>query len=368
MSGPTARLAGAAALLGMVCFVAPAAAHGWLECEGEPIRWATRDVPVQVMQCAAPAGSHRAADLLAGVDAWNAVPGLGVSLVPVPSSPTCRITVNGHSELGYVRPDQLDGARGATRVVYDHGCGMQGEGRTAYGPQSIVEADVIIADFPTDVSGEPENCDRIERNQPLRRALVLHELGHVLGLWHEDDQVAVMNASSSSVRYCGARALVPHPDDGAGARTLYPDPDAAPVRDVAATAMWLERSNYNATVVPRGTVAVCPGELVPVRWAAANLGTVDAVTTVRWFISDNDLISQRDRPAGTIPDVVLPAGSFVTEAHDLRIPRGLQAGPNETLWVGFMVDADRSDWELAGSNNGTYTAMRLLLRPPDLCP
>lgn len=364
-----ARRAGLLVLL-LVGLAAPSAL-AWRvgRCNQVPVRWAKDDVELALMRCSAPPGSHRAADLQAGIDGWRAVTGLGLELRSGPGPATCRIAINGRSELGYVEPAQLDGARAVTRLIFDRPCIIPSPGETWPATPHIVETDVAVADFDHDHAGPPENCDVADPNRPLRRALVLHELGHVIGLRHEDDHMAVMNTTASGGRYCGVRAMEPHPDDRAGARSAYPSDDA-PVRDVAASAFHLARPGYARSVMDNRHVRVCPGQPLDVRWAVANQGTVDAHTRVRWFVSDNDIISRRDIPAGTSGDIVIAAGGFASETQRLVVPELPRDPDGESgpWWLGFIVDPDGPGFELPASNDWTYTGMRLWLRDPGECP
>jgi len=339
-------------------------------CNHQNVRWAADEIELGVMQCSAPPGSHRAADLLAGIDGWNSVPGLGARLEPEVGAATCRVEINRRNELAYVRPDQLDAARAVTRMVFDGPCAPPVPARSWPAAPHIVETDVLIADFAHDLVGPPARCDRSDPNAPVRRALVLHEIGHILGLLHEDDHMAVMNTTASSGRYCGVRAIEPHPDDRAGARRLYPA-EEAPVRDVAAIAFHLTRPGYARGVVNSGDYRVCPGQPLDVRWAVANQGTVDAHTSVQWFISDNDIISRRDHLAGTSAEIALPAGAFRSGTQTVTVPdlpRRTGGGEHGPWWVGFVVDPDGSGVELPASNDWTYTQMRVWLRDPGECP
>lgn len=341
---------------------------GW--CNHQSVRWGTDRIELAVMRCSAPPGSHRAGDLRAGIDGWNSVPGLGLTLEPVVGPETCRIAVNRRSELGYVRPEQLDDARGLTRLVFTGQCPPLTSGWPGSNPLHIVEADVLIADHPHDRVGPPDGCDRHDPNAPYRRALVMHELGHVIGLRHEEGAMAVMNRTSSAGRYCGPRAMEPHPDDRAGARWLYPGDDE-PVRDVAAIAFHLGEAGRAQPVVGSRFYRVCPGDALDVRWAVANQGTVDAVTRVAWYVSDNDIISRRDHLAGTGPEVIVPTGGFHSQTQRIVVPdlprRRGATGDVGPWWLGFLVDPDGSGFEVPATNDWTYTELRLWLRPPEEC-
>lgn len=356
------------ALLGGVLLVLaaePALAFRYGQCFGVPTTWNRDTIPLQIMTCSAPPRSHRAGDLLAGVERWNAVPGTTGRFSAEFGPPTCRIRINRRSELGYVRPETLDGARAVTRVAYDQICNAAPlPGQTIRLPH-IIEADMVVADFAHDATGPATDCNTLRRNAPWRRALVMHELGHVFGLKHENDTMAVMNQSASGGRYCGERAFDPHPDDRRGVRFLYRQRNPEEVRDVGAIAFHLASPNFTEPVAYPGDIALCPGERVELRYSVANQGTVDAVTSVRWYLSENDMISRHDIPAGTTEPFRVPVGGFVTDLADLVMPDDV---PLDTRYrVGFMVDPDGSGWEFPISNDVTYTEASVLRRPPEQC-
>lgn len=355
----------------VACLLIAEPAPAWRSaiCNDRPVRWVWPQVPIAVMPCSAPPGSHRSNDFLATMAGWNSVPGARIRFEPEVGAPTCRIEVNGRSEVGYIAPENLDGARGVTRIIYNVGCVAMFHVESMPEIQVIAETDIAIAAFDHDVSGPPRNCDRIERTTPLRRALLLHELGHAFGLRHEDDEMAVMNTGSSGGRYCGPRAMEPHPDDRTGVRVMYPDPEAEPVRDVAALPFELTEPNYTRPVVRAGHYGVCPNEPLDLRWSVANLGTVDARTQIRWYLSDNDVISSRDIHVATSDPVVVPAGEVHTASSRVIVPplprrANGQSGP---WWVGYVVDPDGPGFELPATNDWAYTQLRVSARSPEEC-
>ncbi len=349
--------------------VGEAAAWDVRLCNQQPVRRADTPLKIDIMQCSAPRGSHRAADLTAGIAGWAAVPGIGLTLEARPGPMTCRVEINRRNEMAYVRPEQLDGARALTRVVFDSTCAVPSTGQTWPDAPAIVESDVIVADFAHDRLGPPDTCDDADPNAPLRRAVVLHEVGHTLGLLHEDDHMAVMNTASTAARYCGARAMEPHPDDRSGGRWLYPK--AGPtVRDVAATAFHLVRPGYARPVTDNRHVRVCPGQPIDVRWSVANQGTVDTTTRVEWFVSDNDIISRHDRSAGVSAPFAIEAGRLRTETQRIIVPELPRRANGESgpWWLGYVVDPEGPGFELPATNDWTYTGLRLWLRDAEECP
>lgn len=350
--GPSARWASLAIAL-VVSVPSAAFAYGYGTCHGEPIRWPA-PVDVEIMPCSAEAGTARWSDIEHAIGEWNRVPAMAAMLRLARGGAQCEVAINHRTEVGYVRPELLDGARAAARVIYGGGCLPVGQGVPGGRPY-ITEADIIISARDDLLEGTPADCGTLFGG--VRQAVVAHELGHLLGLRHEDEAMSLMHTSSGPGRYCGQRAVSPHPDERAGARMLYPGGEAG--RDLAASAFYLRGPNQVRSVTPpRGDehIEVCPGQLLGVRWSAANLGSVAATTTVRWYLSANDIISTRDRAISTIRGVALQPGEFLTREHTLPMPR---LAPGEAYYLGFMVDAERGSWELRGNNNSTYTQVRI---------
>ncbi|MCB9553647.1 MAG: hypothetical protein H6705_17535 [Myxococcales bacterium] len=357
------------AALAAIIVLSPAAAGVALayttsQCVGQPMRWEADTIDLDIMPCSAPPGSDRAADLQAAIDAWNDIGGMRAMFRAAFGAATCSVRINHTSEIGYVDSRYIDGARGMTRTIYARSCRPAEDRYHADERRVIVEADVLISADRSMRRGLPEDC--VEPYVYLTRATVLHELGHVLGLLHYDEQVTQMNTSAAPARYCGVRAFEPHPDDRAGGRLLYPAPDEH-VRDVGASPFKLDGPNHVVRVMQHDgdPLWLCPGQVFPAWWSAANLGTKATVTDVHFYVSDNDIISDRDALAGVVRGVVLPAGSFVSEPKNIRVPRGLR--PGGPYYVGFVVDAERDTWELPASNDSTYTSVRIFVSPPSLC-
>lgn len=355
------RYAALAAIIALgAAAAAPALAYSTALCVGEPLRWEEPTIDLEIMPCSAPRGSNRAADFEAAIAAWNAVGGMRAMFRVAYGAAACSVRINLRNELGYVDPRYIDGARGMTRTVYARGCRPPEEANDVAERRVIVEADVLLSADPSMLTGVPESCALPYRR--VRQPIALHELGHVLGLLHYDEQVTHMNTSALTARYCGPRAYEPHPDDRAGGRHLYPAPDEH-VRDVAASAFKLDGPNNVVRVMQgQGEDWVCPGQTIHAHWSAANLGTEDTVTDVFFYVSDNDIISAQDRIAGVVRDVRVPAGRFITEARSIRVPRDLP--PGGPWYLGFVVDATSDAWELPASNNSTYTDLQIFVRSP----
>lgn len=348
--------------LSLSAFASSAAAYDVARCVGDTTRWAQPEIDLDLMPCSSPAGSNRAADFYAATDAWNAVAGSAARFDVSVGSRACSARINGVSELGYADSRYLDGARGMTRLIYTGACRPAESRDEEPVRRVIVEADVLVSAKRSMLSGLPPDCTTAYVN--TRQGTALHELGHVLGLGHDDSQVAHMNTAAAPARYCGVRAYEPHPDDRAGARVLYPSGEPVP-RDVGASPYKLDGPGNVVPVQDDEPIWACPGTLVPLNWSAANLGVDDVTTDVWFYVSNNDIISSHDHRVGGVNGVVVPAGQFITGEGTMRVPRYAPSGG--PYYVGFRVDPRRETWELPASNDTTYTAARLFIYPPSQC-
>lgn len=152
------------------------------------------------------------------------------------------------------------------------------------------------------------------------RRVAVHELGHALGLNHENGVPAIMAPSLGNLE-------VPQQDDLAGVNFLYGQPDLAvtPVTVSDATLTPGQSFTINATVDNQGT------------------GSSDN-TTLRYFRSTNDIISTSDTLLGTDPVPALSPST--TSPQTLSTVAPTVAG---TFWVGACVDALGSESDTANN-------------------
>jgi hypothetical protein len=142
------------------------------------------------------------------------------------------------------------------------------------------------------------------------RRVAVHELGHALGLGHENSIPAIMASFIENIE-------VPQQDDIDGVNFLYPQPDLA------------------VTLISVGDSTLTPGQSFMINATVKNIdaGSSDN-TTLRYFRSTDDIISTSDTPIGTDPVSALPPNATSPESLDTAAPT--VAG---TFWVGACVDA-----------------------------
>lgn len=327
-------------------------AYHYTTCNGHMYRW-SGDADVRIMTCSAPPGSEKADDLIYGFDEWNAVQTMSDVFDWSWGPADCAVrTGNGRNEVGFVPRESIDGALGLTLRRYSGACWAWTRSI------DIVEADVFINGDANLEAGNPSYCNQKRLGQ---RTTIMHELGHALGLNHEDDQMALMMSTDGEGKYCGNRMVEPHPDDATGGRRLYPSGGSS--RDLAASEFRMtapDRVDLNSQ--PNSTRTLCPGARHQVFWSVANLGTVNETYSVRWYLSSNLRITEYDHPVATNVGAVQNAGHFSTWLRQITIPPDT---PEGVYFLGHVVDYDERIWERRGDNNYTYMAERIRVLAAD---
>jgi len=147
------------------------------------------------------------------------------------------------------------------------------------------------------------------------RRVAVHELGHSLGLNHENTITSIMNA----INFTGNTIINPQADDINGVATLYGGsgfPDLVVISPNVSNATPLSGQSFaiNATVKNQGV--------------ASSNGT-----TLRYYRSTNNFISVADTEMGTDSVSGLSATGTSTQSLTTSLP-GVG-----TLWIGACVDA-----------------------------
>ena len=185
------------------------------------------------------------------------------------------------------------------------------------------------------------------------RPVILHELGHNLGIAHSDHSYSFMNydvrpwtnrADEKRIEYL--------PDDREALRTLYPA--ATTEMDAAVTVTWFDNSpgnvsasgaatgkllcapstgvNYSPSIFDAvcgvdaagnsGSTDVCPGDYLYVRYGIANYGTESLTVDERLYFSTNTWL---DTAAGSDKlSLTAPAASVLNSQSSYRKGRKYQ--------------------------------------------
>lgn len=363
-------------LLWVWMLLLPLEAAAWQHrtCNGWPIRWDDGRANIDIDRCSIPPGSRRAESVWYALSEWNSVGAMPPPFA-VGGKGSCGVRHgDDRSAVAFVHPDHIDGNLGVTRRYYTRGCW-----RWAMGV-ALAETDVMLsAALDSRIGGrqplanlEPDPvCDQTTRPRYTERATILHELGHALGLDHEDHEMALMMTREGEGRYCGDRPFMPHPDDVAGARRLYGD--GSPTADLAASPWrWAGPDSIGPVHpivgaermrVPRG----CAGSLVDVQYSVANFGSAPAGYRLWWFASFDDVWSWDDHLLSVGEELQIGATRFETRRATLRISRHLEAG--RAYRLGYVV-APTHPWadERRQGDNTAFIRPTMIRDPEEQCP
>jgi len=281
---------------------------------------------------------------------------------------------NGRSEVTVVRQAALDGSLGLTRTRNETCPPTWMWWRTDNG--QLIEADVMIAGDTTMYEAPVPNCDEYDGyaqgNGPTapvaaqswratREATIIHELGHALGLGHENDVMTLMMERSGEGRYCGTPQFAPHPDEIGAMQALYGDGRVQ--HDLAASSMRFARSDRVDMTMPRATVTGCAGRLVEMSYSVANRGTEPLDYDVFWYASEAPYAAEI--LLGVRRGQHIEPWRYETREETVRISRWQT--PGVPYYVSFVL-VPHVDREIHRDNNLSYTATRIALDPPGACP
>jgi len=175
-------------------------------------------------------------------------------------------------------------------------------------------------------------------------SVALHELGHALGLGHEDRRLATMNSYYPNSGPLGHyKEWDPLGDDRLGARYLYPD--GTTETDVAGSVFrWVGSGSSGLVYAPQ---TARRGDTVTLQYTVQNLSTSARNFDAGFYLSTNDYISTSDTLLGT-SGFSAPAGSYGTFYRTLTIPTNIAPG---AYWLGFLVDRNNAISESNEYNN-----------------
>ena len=175
-------------------------------------------------------------------------------------------------------------------------------------------------------------------------SVALHELGHVLGLSHQNDRISIMNKYYPN---CGALGYYnqwePHADDRAGVRFLYPD-ETTEV-DIAAS---VYKNDGGSSDIVTPNVYVQRGHWIDFEFTIDNLGTSRIDYDIAYYISTNNYISTSDGLLATSSGAWANSGASATYTVSLYIPTDISTG---TYYLGFIVDSNHNNSESNEYNN-----------------
>jgi hypothetical protein len=362
------------------CFVATpfmmnqACGYGYYWCSnnGNKVVWTGKAITLRAAKSTFPSGSSWRTALSTCNSRWNAAPGrftFGVSW-----NEKYMSRGNGQNEIWATDRNIFDGAPAfcyrRARCV----------GQTA----KWLEKDIV---YDADLSwsnSTTRSAKRAYSSTGARdfRTATLHEQGHALGIYHENDTYNIMgtdethvNANSNTLyHYAGE-------DAGNGEVFLYGQTQNSKKNDVgvvhweysgssgeysthnrtelytASGGTWVSSPTFNGVEYYR----VKAGNDYQVEFTFENNGYyAKNGVNVRWYMSKNNNITTNDTVLRT-GTMNLARNVVYTAKHTITIPGSLSVGA--VRWLGVIVDYNNTISEFTGNNNATYLQVPIRVVP-----
>ncbi len=187
-------------------------------------------------------------------------------------------------------------------------------------------------------------------NEAYFEGVVLHELGYVLGLCHEDDVLATMNSKYPNFGPVASNNIWEvHGDDRNGIRNLYPD--STHETDIVVSKYFrtgLGTSDVASALYPSPTY-LWRGDTYSIPYTTENLSTTIQSYSVSFYLSTDSMIRPYDIYLTTTRVNNIGKGTAVTKTATITIPTNISAG---TYYLGYIIDP--SDEISESSNNNNY--------------
>jgi hypothetical protein len=304
------------------------------DCNGNMVKWNDWSTLMYISTTSFPEGSAWDTALQNALWHWNNVGGSGFTYG------LGRDTDGSHGENGvnevYMSSSEAGSALAVTHVYY-HCYWAFG---WSYG---LDETDMAFNSNLSWDTGKFVYANGI--SPPYNFELVaLHELGHALGLTHEDGVQATMNTQYPAGGPLGYfKQVNPLADDRVGLRNLYPN--GGTQVDLAASAF--KRTGSGTSGLVNSPLSAARGSNVTYEFTFSNLGTSTASFYVNFYLSSNDYITTADRMLGWGSYWANPGGTG-TFSVTLFIPADVAPG---TYFLGVLLDPSNYFSESFETNN-----------------
>ena len=349
LSHCTTRLAicGAIGLVGLI-MLSSTVIHAWVLAKTgcpQPLRWENSQTTMLISTESFPPNSWWDVELQAAMWQWNDVAGSEFNFLM--DGGTDGDYPNGSNEIylsdspSIFDDDVLAVTRKAHRPCWDGG--------------DLAETDIL---FNKDKEWTRNWPTTDEYNFGI---VALHELGHALGLAHEDKVMATMNTFYPNGGPVGNdNDSTPLGDDRQGVRHLYPD--STTERDIAASALqYFKTSKGEATALPSkpNKTTVKRGGTVTIDFTVMNLGTSRETYTIGFYLSASDYITTTDFRIASNSGAWSDPGFAGTFSRALKIPSWVPPG---SYYLGFIVDYKNEIPERDERNNGVALQQRIRIK------
>jgi hypothetical protein len=341
MKKRTQLMLSGALIASLAALAMTANAAAWRTCNGNKQIWRSDWTNMYLSTTSFPIGSQWDLRTQYKMAEWNAIRGSNFRFYVGRDTDGSHNSSNGRNEV-YFEYKPSDSYLGVTRSRLT--CYWLFGTRYGYD-----EADIgintryawTLGDFTGSNTGSPYNFELV----------MMHELGHALGLLHYDGRPDTMNTYYFNGGPIGHYNTVePHADDRWGLRLLYPD--STTERDVSVSRFYNTgggASSFNRVRNTSGSwvTSLNRGSQYDLEYTLENLGTQGETPSIRFYLSTNNYISTGDTYLGGA-GWNIPSGSYATADKRFTVPTGLRPG---TYYIGYVVDPTGSIPEGSESNN-----------------
>ncbi|MDG9670119.1 matrixin family metalloprotease [Hahella sp. CR1] len=323
-------------LLATLCLAAPfAGAYTYRTCDGNAIKWNGNQTTMYISTTSFPAGSTWDSRLQNAMWHWNNVKGSRFLYYVNRDTDGSHNDNNGRNEV-YL-DNSLGGSTLAVTLTRYHCYWLFGY---QYG---IDETDI---GFNNNIGWNLGDLNYANLGSPYSfESVALHELGHALGLLHEDRWMATMNSYYPNSGPLGHyKEWDPLADDRLGSRVIYPD--STTETDIAGS-VFKHTGTGTSGLVSSPTYAY-RGSNVTIEFTFSNQSTATKTFDISFYLSSNNYISTGDTYLGSNYGAWGSQGFTGTFSRTLYIPTTVAPG---TYWLGFIVDPNNAISESVESNN-----------------
>ena len=190
------------------------------------------------------------------------------------------------------------------------------------------------------------SLDYLNLGSPFRfEGVAVHELGHALGLNHENRVIATMNAGYPAGGTLGLwKQWDVLGNDRLGIRKLYPD---STVEADIASSIFRVKACGKTDVVAYPTSA-SRGSRIKVNYSFSNLGTSKKTFNIGFYLSKDIWFTQSDILLATNYGALAGPGYTATLSRYVTVPNWITPGD---YYLGFVVDKDGTTYEHNEWNN-----------------
>lgn len=218
-------------------------------------------------------------------------------------------------------------------------------------------------DQPHTFGDPPVNSTNI-----FARGVALHELGHMLGMDHENSGMTIMNGvgakpnGNTQGMYSGSRAIATHPDEIKFASNNYSS--GAGATDIGASNFrWNSTTSKIMLANTASFLYGCPGNTIQLKWSLGNRGTTDHVSPApqyKVFLSLDAVVDASDLLAktSTVPSF---NRTYLDFTDSLTIPSTARKGLLYNILV--QVDTTNAVAEYDEGNNLLVIKPGIVIRP-----